>query len=129
MTYAAFGIHKELVETEGFDPNSDEYYTELDKRIAEEFPHKLKITITPLIFLIVMKELYDSINPLHWWPMFWGYRCPLPDDEHITIRPLDGEDIVKKYGGRMNVFIIDHEHVKFRKRKDAVMFGLTNFIF
>ena len=42
MTYAAFGIHKELVETEGFDPNSDEYYTELDKRIAEEFPHKLK---------------------------------------------------------------------------------------
>jgi hypothetical protein len=42
MTYAAFGIHKELVETEGFDPNADEYYTELDKRIAEEFPHKLK---------------------------------------------------------------------------------------
>ena len=42
MTYAAFGIHKELVEAEGFDPNSDEYYTELDKRIAEEFPHKLK---------------------------------------------------------------------------------------
>jgi len=42
MTYAAFGIHKELVETEGFDPNSDQYYTELDKRIAEEFPHKLK---------------------------------------------------------------------------------------
>ena len=41
MTYAAFGIHKELVENEGFDPSSDEYYNELDKRIAEEFPHKL----------------------------------------------------------------------------------------
>ena len=42
MTYAAFGIHKELVENEGFDPQSDEYYTELDKRIAEEFPHKFE---------------------------------------------------------------------------------------
>ena len=41
MTYAAFGIHKRLVETEGFDPNSEDYYTELDRRIADEFPHKL----------------------------------------------------------------------------------------
>ena len=40
MTYAAFGIHKKLVEEEGFDPNSDEYYTELDKRVVTEFPHK-----------------------------------------------------------------------------------------
>jgi len=85
-------------------------------------------TIAPLIFLVVMKERYDSINPLHWWPMFWGYRCPLPEEDHITIRPLEAEDVLKKYGGRMNVFIVDHEHIKFRKRKDAVMFGLTNFI-
>lgn len=37
MTYAAFGIHKKLVEDEGFDPQSDDYYTELDRRIAEKF--------------------------------------------------------------------------------------------
>ena len=42
MTYAVFGIHKKLVEEERFDPQSDEYYTELDRRMAEEFPHKLK---------------------------------------------------------------------------------------
>ena len=42
MTYAAFGVHKKLVENEGFDPQSDEYYSELDKRMREEFPHKLK---------------------------------------------------------------------------------------
>ena len=42
MTYAAFGVHKKLVENEGFDPQSDEYYTELDNRMREEFPHKLK---------------------------------------------------------------------------------------
>jgi len=41
MTYAAFGIHKRLVESEGFDPNSEDYYTELDRRIADEFPHKV----------------------------------------------------------------------------------------
>tara|TARA_R100001369_G_scaffold54234_1_gene81120 strand:- start:13 stop:900 length:888 start_codon:yes stop_codon:yes gene_type:complete len=42
MTYAAFGIHKEIVEQEGIDPKSDEYYNTLDKRMQEEFPHKFK---------------------------------------------------------------------------------------
>ena len=40
MTYAAFGVHRRLVEDEGFDPSSDEYYSELDNRIRSEFPHK-----------------------------------------------------------------------------------------
>ena len=40
MTYTAFDIHKKLVEEEGFDPSSDEYYSEVDKRIRLEFPHK-----------------------------------------------------------------------------------------
>jgi len=40
MTYAAFGLHKQLIEDEGFDATSDEYYTELDTRIRSEFPHK-----------------------------------------------------------------------------------------
>jgi hypothetical protein len=44
MTYAAFGLHKQLIEDEGFDPNSDEYYTELDTRIRSEFPHKFQDT-------------------------------------------------------------------------------------
>jgi hypothetical protein len=40
MTYASFGIHKKLVEEEGFNPSSDEYYEEIDKRLREEFPQK-----------------------------------------------------------------------------------------
>ena len=40
MTYAAFGIHRQLIEDEGFDPTSDEYYGGLDKRVRTEFPHK-----------------------------------------------------------------------------------------
>jgi len=42
MTYAAWGIHQTLVEQEGVDPNSDEYYTELDKRVRNTFPDKFK---------------------------------------------------------------------------------------
>ena len=38
MTYAAWGIHQDLIEREGIDPNSDEYYTELDRRIRDQFP-------------------------------------------------------------------------------------------
>jgi hypothetical protein len=40
LTYAAWGIHQTLIENEGFDPNSDEYYTELDRRLREEFPKR-----------------------------------------------------------------------------------------
>ena len=44
MTYAAFGLHKKLVEEEGFDPNSEDYYNEVDKRMRSEFPHKFQAT-------------------------------------------------------------------------------------
>lgn len=40
MTYTAFSLHKKLVEEEGYDAQSDEYYAEIDKRIRLEFPHK-----------------------------------------------------------------------------------------
>ena len=47
MTYTAFDIHKKLVDGEGYDPASDEYYVEIDKRIRLEFPHKFdKIATT-----------------------------------------------------------------------------------
>jgi hypothetical protein len=42
MTFAAFGIHKKLVEDEGFDPQSDEYYTELDRRIQRRFGNTMQ---------------------------------------------------------------------------------------
>jgi hypothetical protein len=46
MTYTAFEIHKDLTEKEGYDPNSDEYYAEVDKRIRIDFPHKFGNTDT-----------------------------------------------------------------------------------
>src|SRR5210317_1953394 len=40
MTYTAFSLHKKLIEEEGYDPQSEEYYSEIDRRIKLEFPHK-----------------------------------------------------------------------------------------
>ena len=42
LTYGAWGIHQSLVEQEGVDPNSDEYYTELDRRLRDEFPRRFQ---------------------------------------------------------------------------------------
>ncbi len=42
MTYTALSIHKKLIQEEGFDGKSDEYYNELDNRIKKEFPHKFE---------------------------------------------------------------------------------------
>jgi hypothetical protein len=42
MTYAAWGVHQTLIETEGFDPESDEYYTELNRRIRTRFPDRFQ---------------------------------------------------------------------------------------
>ena len=40
LTYAAWGLHQTLVEQEGVDPNTEEYYTELDRRLRDEFPKR-----------------------------------------------------------------------------------------
>jgi hypothetical protein len=46
MTYAAWGIHQTLIEEEGIDPDSDEYYTELDNRLRNDFPNKFRAAPT-----------------------------------------------------------------------------------
>jgi len=42
MTVSAQAIHEQIVANEGFDPNSDEYYQEIDRRMRREFPHKFQ---------------------------------------------------------------------------------------
>jgi hypothetical protein len=44
MTYSAFDLHKKLTEEEGFDPKTDEYYKEVDRRMRLDFPHKFDKT-------------------------------------------------------------------------------------
>jgi len=45
MTYTAFDLHRKLTEEEGYDPKSDDYYEEIDRRIRLEFPHKFDKTV------------------------------------------------------------------------------------
>ena len=40
MTYTAFDLHKKLVDEQGYDPKSDEYYAAIDKQMRLDFPHK-----------------------------------------------------------------------------------------
>jgi len=84
-------------------------------------------TILPFLFFLVMKERFNSLNPLHWWPIVWGYKIKLPDDVRITIYPINGEDLVKQHGGPLHVHVVDYEHIKFRRKSDAVMYALRNF--
>jgi hypothetical protein len=49
MTYTAFDLHRKLTEEEGYDPKSDSYYQEIDKRIRLEFPHKFGNTVEKTI--------------------------------------------------------------------------------
>jgi hypothetical protein len=42
MTYTAFAVHRKLVEEQGYDPKSDEYYEEIDRQIREQFPNKFE---------------------------------------------------------------------------------------
>jgi len=42
MTYTAFAIHRKLVEQQGYDPRSDEYYEEINRQIQEQFPNKFE---------------------------------------------------------------------------------------
>ena len=86
-------------------------------------------TIAPLIFLLAMKEVYDSINPLHWWPMFWGTRIMIDreSDWHIA---FDSTEFVKNNGGRYNAYCgwdsNEDLYIKFRKKRDAVVYSLRN---
>ena len=45
MTYTAFDLHRKLTEEEGYDPKSDDYYAEIDRRIRLEFPHKFDTSV------------------------------------------------------------------------------------
>ena len=43
MTYTAFAVHRKLVEQEGYDPRSDEYYEEIDRQVREQFPNNFEV--------------------------------------------------------------------------------------
>ena len=63
MTYTAFEIHKDLTEKEGYDPNSNEYYAEVDKRIRVDFPHKFGNTNNTTAPVQTVASATRSVKP------------------------------------------------------------------
>jgi hypothetical protein len=63
MTFTAFEIHKDLVEKEGFDPKSDEYYAEINKRIKVDFPHKFDTKDTSAKTVQTVASVKRGVKP------------------------------------------------------------------
>ena len=63
MTFTAFEIHKDLVEKEGFDPKSDEYYAEIDKRIKVDFPQKFDRQEVPAKTVQTVASVKRGVKP------------------------------------------------------------------
>ena len=83
-------------------------------------------TIFPVGGYFIVADFFGR-NPLHWWPLIWGYKIKIPDSEKIVLHPIDGDELIEKYGGPLNVYVVDPSYIKFRKRRDAVIFSLRNF--
>ena len=80
------------------------------------------LTIIPVFAYIIFSEIAHSFNPLHWWPLVWGYKVEVQNDR--VLHSIEYDDVVKKYGGPLNVYVDGPFNLKFRKKKDVVKYCL-----
>ena len=92
-------------------------------------PLTLFLALPVLGFFALIIDKYDSWNPLHWWPMFWGTKIMIDRETNFYIA-FDPEEFVQNNGGKYNVFCgtdsNEDLYVKFRRRRDAVVYSLKN---
>ena len=86
------------------------------------------LTIIPLLAIVApaiwLTEMYGK-NPMHWWPLFWGTKVTIPEREPFHAYDEKFEKVIKEFGpGR--VYAVDYTTLKFRCKKDAVIFSLRN---
>ena len=86
------------------------------------------LTIIPVLLVgapwLAMTELYGK-NPLHWWPVVWGVKVDIPEREPFHAYDPKLEKVLKEFGpGR--VYSVNYTTLKFRCKKDAVIFSLRN---
>ena len=99
MTYTAFDIHNKL-EAEGYDPQSDEYYAEIDKRIRLEFPHK---------FDTVTDTTAESTKPVQ--TVAAATRSTKTGRRTISLTPSEVA-IAKKLGVSLEDYAKQKKHMK-----------------
>ena len=92
-------------------------------------PLTLFVTLPVVGFFALIIDKYESWNPLHWWPIFWGTKIMI-DRETDFYMAFDPEEFVQNHGGKYNVFCSTDSnedlYVKFRRRRDAVVYSLKN---
>jgi len=87
------------------------------------------LTIIPVLVVgipsMMMIELYGK-NPLHWWPVVWGTKVAIPERQPWRAYDSEMEKILNEFGPT-RVYVEDYTTLKFRRKKDAVIFSLKNF--
>tara|TARA_B100001123_G_C15279439_1_gene1013433 strand:+ start:1373 stop:1834 length:462 start_codon:yes stop_codon:yes gene_type:complete len=87
------------------------------------------LTIIPALVIglpwAMMAELYGK-NPLHWWPAVWGTKVSIPERQPFHAYDPTLDKVLKKFGPT-RVYSVDYTTLKFRCKKDAVIFSLQNF--
>jgi hypothetical protein len=63
-------------------------------------------------------------NPMHWWPAVWGHKIAVDTDNFFWV--LNWEELKEKYGGGANVYWGGQDYIKFRRKRDAFTYCLTN---
>jgi hypothetical protein len=81
-------------------------------------------TAFPLVGLLALIEIFGK-NPLYWWPLFWGTKIQIKhtDDDPIK-HTLHADELIQKLGGPANVYMVNWETLKFRRKKDVTKYVL-----
>ena len=81
-------------------------------------------TAFPLIGLVALIEIFGK-NPLYWWPLFWGTKIQIKHiDDNPVKHTLHAEELIQKLGGPANVYMVNWETLKFRRKKDITKYVL-----
>ena len=80
-------------------------------------------TAIPLIGILALTEIFGK-NPLYWWPLVWGTKIKVKQDDNPVKHTLEIEGIIERMGGPANVYVVDWETLKFRRKKDVTKYLL-----
>ena len=99
----------------------------LDKWTIDLLPWWVEpFTAIPLVGLLALTEVFGK-NPLHWWPLVWGTKIQIRQDDDPIKHSLEIDEIKERLGGPLNVYVIDWQTLKFRRKKDVTKYLLFKF--
>ena len=99
----------------------------LDKWTIDLLPWWVEpFTAIPLVGLLALTEVFGK-NALHWWPLVWGTKIQIRQDDDPIKHSLEIDEIKERLGGPLNVYVIDWQTLKFRRKKDVTKYLLFKF--